>query len=250
VHGVLQAFLKLDRVFYARFRASAAYQRMCRDVFGLEPPTEGAQSPRAAAASPRRPTPAPANGIAAPATPPRPSSAAAAAPPPRASTAADATPRPPATPARPSAADAAATPRPPLPTRPAGDLAAATPRASVAVLMPQSLAEVLRDPSGIVYFREFMERQRATHLVNFWMAVEGYSSGGARDPHSTPLRTKDGAPADDDATLRQDTAKLYALYFAPEATQPIALPKPLLAGIRAYLENQVRRAAAVGEGVT
>jgi hypothetical protein len=114
---------------------------------------------------------------------------------------------------------------------------------------PASLADVLRDPTGLFCFREYMERQRATALINFWVTVEGYSAATAASTSSTGGSTGAGTPrkagahsgtTDDDVTLRKDTAVLYAQYFAPDAAHLIQLPRPLLVGLRAYIDSQVR----------
>ena len=233
----------MEKTFYAPFRASPIYQRMYRDVWAGTSADPRAADPSArspAPATPRRPASAlevsTAPGVLAAAAPDdlSGSAAAPATPQPRKATAgtaetlASASARPPAMPPRAAAttASAAATPTPtPVPSVPS-----AVPTPALSVAPPASLHEVLKDPTGLFYFREFMERQRATTLINFWVTVEGYStsSGVAK------------GPSDDDTTLRQDTAGLYALYFSHDAAQPIALSKPLLTGIRGYIDNQVR----------
>ena len=219
-----QVFALMDRGPYAGFRASPVYARMYRDLYGE----------RTAARSPIAPT-----------TPRRPSSAIDRAISPLSDVTHEArkssiTPAPTGSTPGPSMPGAVAgTPAAaPVPTRPAaGGPAAPTAAAGGSVgngppalppPPPQSLHEVLKDVNGMFHFREFMERQRATNLINFWVTIEGYFSGGAA-----------AMATGDDATLRQDTAGLFALYFSPDAPQPVPLSKPLVVAMRAFIDNQV-----------
>ncbi|KAK3381418.1 PXA domain-containing protein [Podospora didyma] len=45
---------------------------------------------------------------------------------------------------------------------------------SVSRLENASLIDLLRDPSGLSYFMEFMDRQRLMPLVQFWLVVDGF----------------------------------------------------------------------------
>ncbi|KJZ74609.1 hypothetical protein HIM_05959 [Hirsutella minnesotensis 3608] len=71
--------------------------------------------------------------------------------------------------------------------------APAAPRSMLSMPMPTSrlenasLVELLRDPSGLSYFMEYMDRQNMMSLVQFWLVVDGFRN---------PL--EDDGPEDDD----------------------------------------------------
>lgn len=60
-----------------------------------------------------------------------------------------------------------------------------------------SLVDILRDPSGLSYFMEFMDRQRHLSLVQFWIVVDGFRNpleddfGGDTSTSSTSWTTTD-----------------------------------------------------------
>lgn len=49
-----------------------------------------------------------------------------------------------------------------------------TPKPSASHLENASLVELLRDPSGLSYFMEYMDRQKLMPLVQFWLVVDGF----------------------------------------------------------------------------
>ena len=60
-----------------------------------------------------------------------------------------------------------------------------------------SLADVMRDPSGLSYFMEFMDRQKLLSLVQFWIVVDGFRNpleddfGDETSPSSTTWSSTD-----------------------------------------------------------
>ncbi|RYP13945.1 hypothetical protein DL766_009788 [Monosporascus sp. MC13-8B] len=62
-----------------------------------------------------------------------------------------------------------------------------TPRAGASKLENASLVELLRDPSGLSYFMEYMDRQNLMPLVQFWLVVDGFRNpledDGLEDEH-------------------------------------------------------------------
>jgi sorting nexin-25 len=56
-----------------------------------------------------------------------------------------------------------------------------------------SLADVLRDPSGLSYFMEFMDRQRLLPLVQFWLVVDGFRNPLEEDVHEDVDDEEDAA---------------------------------------------------------
>lgn len=76
-----------------------------------------------------------------------------------------------------------------------------------------SLNTILADPSCLAYWLEYMERRGRSHLVQFWLTVEGFkdpldASGGLG------LKTEDrGMNA---RTMKDDMAFLRATYFSSE----------------------------------
>lgn len=72
-----------------------------------------------------------------------------------------------------------------------------------------SLVDVLRDPAGLSYFMEFMDRQRHLSLVQFWIVVDGF-----RNPLEDDV--EDEAPAGSNSwttTDRNDIALISETYL-------------------------------------
>ncbi|KAF9469831.1 PhoX domain-containing protein [Collybia nuda] len=89
-----------------------------------------------------------------------------------------------------------------------------------------ALPDVLRNPSSLSYFMEFMDRRHRSLLVQFWLTVESFKN---------PLEAIDSASSDDDsepihdtttpATIKEDISMINDLYF------PHSSPHPTLASI-------------------
>ena len=95
-----------------------------------------------------------------------------------------------------------------------------------------TLLDVLRDPAGLSYFMEFMDRRRQMTAVQFWLVVEGLCN---------PL---EDAPADDDRsetgvlawtdTDRDDLEQLNQAYlYKPE----LHLPKDIRDAVQLFLSQ-------------
>ncbi|KAI1337059.1 PXA domain-containing protein [Xylariaceae sp. FL0016] len=85
-----------------------------------------------------------------------------------------------------------------------------------------SLAEILRDTSGLSYFMEYMDRQNLMPLVQFWLVVDGF-----RNPLEDDTADDDHLPSslpswkDSD---RSDLAQIDQAYLSrPELRVPISL---------------------------
>lgn len=116
--------------------------------------------------------------------------------------------------------------------------AAVTPSASR--LENASLTDLLRDPSGLSYFMEYMDRQRLMPMVQFWLVVDGFRNpleddgpGGEQLPLQLPPWTESD---------RLDLAQIDAAYLSrpelkvPEASKRI-IQDFLKAGKRATPEQ-------------
>lgn len=83
-----------------------------------------------------------------------------------------------------------------------------------------SLRDVLRNPSSLSYFMEFMDRRRRSLPVQFWLTVESFKN---------PLEIvdSDSSSSDDDLqdlfispTLQEDVSMLHDLYFSGSVIAP------------------------------
>lgn len=100
-----------------------------------------------------------------------------------------------------------------------------------------SLAELLRDASGLSYFMEYMDRLRLMSLVQFWLVVDGFRNPleeeGHDDNDHLPLTLPPWTPSD-----RQDLAQIEQAYLTkPELKVPEASKRT----VREFLE--ARKAA-------
>jgi sorting nexin-25 len=97
-----------------------------------------------------------------------------------------------------------------------------------------SLYTILSDPSSLAYWLEFMERRDRSHLVQFWLTVEGFKDPLEASGQNLALEnvTEEGEapPAVNDATIVDDTAFLYQTYF-DKSEHTIAIPPKLVAEI-------------------
>ncbi|KXX81561.1 Sorting nexin-12 [Madurella mycetomatis] len=103
-----------------------------------------------------------------------------------------------------------------------------------------SLTDLLRDPSGLSYFMEYMDRQRLMPMVQFWLVVDGFRNpleddgpGGEQLPLQLPPWTESD---------RLDLAQIDAAYLSkPELKVPEASKRTiqefLKAGKRATPEQ-------------
>lgn len=95
-----------------------------------------------------------------------------------------------------------------------------------------SLAELLRDASGLSYFMEYMDRLRLMSLVQFWLVVDGFRNPLEEEEHNDqdhlPLALPPWTASD-----RQDLAQIEQAYLTkPELKVPDASKRT----VREFLE--------------
>lgn len=95
-----------------------------------------------------------------------------------------------------------------------------------------SLAELLRDASGLSYFMEYMDRLRLMTLVQFWLVVDGFRNPLEEEEHNDqdhlPLALPPWTPSD-----RQDLAQIEQAYLSkPE----LKVPETSKRTVREFLE--------------
>ncbi|KKY34918.1 putative intermediate filament protein [Diaporthe ampelina] len=108
------------------------------------------------------------------------------------------------------------------------DLGSSTPTESR--LENASLAELLRDASGLSYFMEYMDRQRLMSLVQFWLVVDGFRNPleEFHDDDTLPLALPPWTESD-----RLDLAQIEQAYLSkPE----LKVPEPSKRTVREFLE--------------
>ncbi|KAK4166470.1 sorting nexin-12 [Cladorrhinum sp. PSN259] len=75
-----------------------------------------------------------------------------------------------------------------------------------------SLVDLLRDPSGLSYFMEYMDRQRLMPMVQFWLVVDGFRNpleADGLEGEQLPLQLPPWTESD-----RQDLAQIDAAYLS------------------------------------
>ncbi|GLB35839.1 putative sorting nexin C terminal [Lyophyllum shimeji] len=104
-----------------------------------------------------------------------------------------------------------------------------------------TLRDVLRNPSSLSYFMEFMDRRHRSLLVQFWLTVESFKN---------PLESVESDSSDGEdqriqdlsssATVKEDISMIYDLYFSRSAVHPAlaSISKKHVDVIRAFAENQ------------
>ncbi|KAK3995830.1 sorting nexin-12 [Cladorrhinum sp. PSN332] len=117
------------------------------------------------------------------------------------------------------------------------------PSASPSRLENASLTDLLRDPSGLSYFMEYMDRQRLMPMVQFWLVVDGFRNPleddgleGAQLPLQLPPWTESD---------RQDLAQIDAAYLSRPELKVLDSSKRIIqdflkAGKRATPEQYYR----------
>ncbi|KAL1842933.1 hypothetical protein VTJ49DRAFT_3721 [Mycothermus thermophilus] len=106
-----------------------------------------------------------------------------------------------------------------------------------------SLAELLRDPSALSYFMEYMDRQRLMPMVQFWLVVDGFRNpleDDGPEGEQLPLQLPPWTESD-----RLDLAQIDAAYLSkPELKVPASskriIQEFLKAGKRATPEQYYR----------
>ncbi|KAF5385030.1 hypothetical protein D9615_001235 [Tricholomella constricta] len=104
-----------------------------------------------------------------------------------------------------------------------------------------ALRDVLRNPSSLSYFMEFMDRRHRSLLVQFWLTVESFKN---------PLESVDSGSSDDEderiqdpsssATVKEDISMINDLYFSRSALHPTlaSITKKHVDVIRDFAESQ------------
>nr|pir related to MDM1 protein [imported] - Neurospora crassa [Neurospora crassa] len=124
----------------------------------------------------------------------------------------------------------------------------ALPTPTVSRLENASLTDVLRDPSSLSYFMEYMDRQRLMPLVQFWLVVDGFRNpleDDGPEGEQLPLQLPPWTDSD-----RLDLAQIEAAYLSrPELKVPDSSKRTiqefLRAGRRASPEQYYKARRAV-----
>lgn len=104
-------------------------------------------------------------------------------------------------------------------------------------LQDASLIDLLRDPSGLSYFMEYMDRQKRLSLVQFWLVVDGF-----RDPLEDAGADDEQAPSGLPMWTESDKLDLLQIHQA-------YLSKPEL-GVPDSEKDEVRRFLKAGKIAT
>ncbi|KAG6907271.1 hypothetical protein DXG01_009645 [Tephrocybe rancida] len=104
-----------------------------------------------------------------------------------------------------------------------------------------ALRDVLRDPSSLSYFMEFMDRRHRSLLVQFWLTVESFKNplesvdSGSSDGEDERLQDSSSS-----ATVAEDISMMNDLYFSRSALHPTlaSISKKHIDVIRAFAESQ------------
>ncbi|EJT47861.1 hypothetical protein A1Q1_03238 [Trichosporon asahii var. asahii CBS 2479] len=110
-----------------------------------------------------------------------------------------------------------------------------------------TLYRILSDPSSLAYWLEFMERRGRSHLVQFWLTVEGFKDPLEASGQNLALdNVVEGGnrPGANDATIGDDIAFLYSAYFA-ESGGRLDIPARLVEVISELGQNTTRPFGAV-----
>ncbi|ESK92717.1 hypothetical protein Moror_15970 [Moniliophthora roreri MCA 2997] len=84
-----------------------------------------------------------------------------------------------------------------------------------------TLREVLRNPSSLSYFMEYMDRRNRSLLVQFWLTVETFKNplesvnSGSDDDEDETIQSPSTA-----VTVKEDISMIHDLYFSGSAPHP------------------------------
>ncbi|RDB29667.1 Sorting nexin-12 [Hypsizygus marmoreus] len=110
-----------------------------------------------------------------------------------------------------------------------------------------TLRDILRNPSSLSYFMEFMDRRHRSLLVQFWLTVESFKN---------PLESVDSESSGDEdeqiqdpssyATVKEDISMINDLYFSRSAHHPAlaSISKRHVDLIRTFAESDSLPSAA------
>ncbi|KAJ8084518.1 tRNA (guanine-N(7)-)-methyltransferase (tRNA(m7G46)-methyltransferase) [Marasmius tenuissimus] len=110
---------------------------------------------------------------------------------------------------------------------------------SSAIKAGVTLRDVLRDPSSLSYFMEYMDRRNRSLLVQFWLTVETFKN---------PLESVDSDSDDEDetrqnhetsVTVKEDITMIHDLYFSGSTPHPVlsSIPKKYVDSICHFVSN-------------
>ncbi|KAH7359134.1 PXA domain-containing protein [Plectosphaerella cucumerina] len=94
-----------------------------------------------------------------------------------------------------------------------------------------SLAELLRDSSGLSYFMEFMDRHRLLSLVQFWLVADGF-----RNPLEDEEANDEQMPADLPMWTDSDRVDLAQIDHAYLSKPELKVGQATRADVRAFLD--------------
>ncbi|KAL7913291.1 PXA domain-containing protein [Trichoderma velutinum] len=111
--------------------------------------------------------------------------------------------------------------------------APSAPPVSTSKLENASLVELLRDPAGLSYFMEYMDRQRLMPLVQFWLVVDGFRNPLEEDGQDDELPSTLPMWTDSD---RLDLLQIHQAYLSkPELNVPEVAKK----AVKEFLQDGV-----------
>jgi sorting nexin-25 len=105
-------------------------------------------------------------------------------------------------------------------------------RGSAARVDHAKLADILRDPSGLSYFMEFMDRRKKMTAVQFWLVVDGLRNPLEDDPGEDEVSTSDILAWSD--ADRNDLLQIYRSYLS---TPELRIPLEARHAVSTFLES-------------
>ena len=85
-----------------------------------------------------------------------------------------------------------------------------------------TLRDVLRNPSSLSYFMEFMDRHHRSLLVQFWLTVESFKNplesvdSGSSGEEDEPIQDQSGS-----TNIKEDVLMIHELYFSAKSPSPV-----------------------------
>lgn len=85
-----------------------------------------------------------------------------------------------------------------------------------------TLRDVLRNPSSLSYFMEFMDRRHHSLLVQFWLTVESFKNplesvdSGSSGEEDEPIQDQSSS-----TNIKEDVLMIHELYFSAKSPSPV-----------------------------
>lgn len=85
-----------------------------------------------------------------------------------------------------------------------------------------TLRDVLRNPSSLSYFMEFMDRRHRSLLVQFWLTVESFKNplesvdSGSSGEEDEPIQDQSSS-----TNVKEDVLMIHELYFSAKSPSPV-----------------------------